>query len=156
VLSVDLFGMTASVESDMNIGQILERALPYFDGVYPMVYPSHYPSGYRGFANVNEHPYEIVKHAMDTAVARALATTTKIEALAHTRIGTSTSARYEKPRYSKGKIVPWLQSFDYPVHYTPPMVEAQIKATEDAGLNSWLFWDAANKYSSLREVLEPQ
>jgi len=156
VLSADLFGMTATVESDMNIGQVLERALPYFDGVYPMVYPSHYPTGFREYTNVNENSYNIVKFAMDTAVARALATTTRIEALAHERIGTSTPAVYEKPRHDKSKIRPWLQSFDYPVHYSPAMVAEQIKATEDAGLDSWLFWDAANKYSSLRQVLKPQ
>lgn len=156
VLSADLFGMTATVESDMNIGQILERALPYFDGIYPMVYPSHYPNGYQGYANVNEHSYDIVHHAMEVAVARALATTTRVEALAHTRIGTSTPAVYEKSIHDKYKLRPWLQSFDYPVHYTPAMVAEQIKATEDAGLDSWLFWDAANKYTSLRAVLKPQ
>lgn len=155
-LSADLFGMTATVESDMNIGQILERALPYFDGVYPMVYPSHYPSGFNGYANVNEHSYDIVKHAMETAVARAFATSTRVEGLTHERIGTSTPARYEKPVHDTYKLRPWLQSFDYPVHYTPAMVAEQIKATEDAGLDSWLFWDAANKYTSLRAVLKPQ
>ena len=37
--------------------------------------------------------------------------------------------------------------------YTPAMVSAQIKATTDAGLDSWIFWDAGNKYTSLRQVL---
>ncbi|MBC7836694.1 hypothetical protein H7X87_02865, partial [Acetobacteraceae bacterium] len=37
--------------------------------------------------------------------------------------------------------------------YTPQMVQEQIQATADAGLDSWLFWDAANKYRSLREAL---
>ena len=172
MLSADLFGMTATVESDMNIGQILELALPYFDGVYPMVYPSHYPNGFRGYTNVNEHSYDIVKYAMDTAVARALSPTTKIAGLAHTpltetvvvpatdSVATTTkevpTGLYSKPTYDKSKIKPWLQSFDYPVHYTSEMVEEQIQATEDAGLDSWLFWDAANKYNSLRKVLAPQ
>ena len=49
---------------------------------------------------------------------------------------------------------PWLQSFDYPVPYTPEMVRAQIKATEDVGLRSYLFWDPANKYLSLKQVLD--
>jgi len=156
VLSADLFGMTATVESDMNIGQVLERAIPYFDGVYPMVYPSHYPSGFNGYSNANEHSYDIVNYAMETAVARVLATTTRIDALAYERIGTSTPARYAKPAYDKYLLRPWLQSFDYPVHYTPEMVAEQIKATYDAGLDSWLFWDAANKYTSLRAVLLPE
>lgn len=152
VLSVDLFGMTATSEFDLNIGQVLERALPYFDGVYPMVYPSHYPKGFNGYSNVNEHPYDIVKLAMDTALAREIATTTKIASLAFTPIASTTLPLYKKPSYH-GKVIPWLQSFDYPVHYTPEMVQAQIEAASDAGLDSFLFWDASNKYSSLRQVL---
>lgn len=169
VLSADLFGMTASNEDDLGIGQVLERALPYFDHIYPMVYPSHYPSGFNGYKNANEHPYDIVKYAMDRAVARAVATTTTVASLAYTPImntvvvsatldaATTTkevsSGLYSKPSYPASKIRPWLQSFDYPVTYTPAMVDAQIKATNDAGLDSWLFWDAANKYNALRQVL---
>ncbi|MEK7068287.1 MAG: putative glycoside hydrolase, partial [Patescibacteria group bacterium] len=60
----------------------------------------------------------------------------------------------QKPDY-RGKVIPWLQDFDYPVDYTPAMVAAQIKAARDAGMESYLFWDAGNKYSSLRQVLAP-
>lgn len=155
-LSADLFGMTTTNEDDLNIGQVLERALPYFDGVYPMVYPSHYPNGFHNYANVNEHAYDIVKYAMDTAVMRALATTTKIASFAHTPVASTSPQRYEKPVHPKSKIRPWLQSFDYPVPYTPAMVQGQITATYDSGLDSWLFWDAGNKYTSLRSVLKPQ
>src|SRR3989344_6761569 len=49
--SVDIFGMTTSMKNDMGIGQVLEKTLPYFDHVSPMVYPSHYPNGWNGFAN---------------------------------------------------------------------------------------------------------
>lgn len=169
VLSADLFGMTATNEDDLNIGQVLERALPYFDYVDPMVYPSHYPSGFHGYSNVNEHPYDIVRYAMDSAVARALAGTTTVPALAHLPImqtevvpahdGVATTTRqvpsglYEKRTYPASKIRPWLQSFDYPITYTPEMVAAQLEATYDAGLDSWLIWDAGNKYWALREVL---
>ena len=72
-LSVDLFGMTTTAEHDMNIGQVLELALPYFDYVSPMVYPSHYPFTWNGFANPAEHPYEVVKIAMSSAVKREVA-----------------------------------------------------------------------------------
>jgi len=169
VLSADLFGMTATNEDDLNIGQVLERTLPYFDFVDPMVYPSHYPTNFHGYSNVNEHPYDIVRFAMDSAAARAAATTTTVEALAHRPImqtevvpahgdvATTTkqvaTGVYEKQAYPTSKIRPWLQSFDYPVTYTPEMVAAQIQATLDAGLTSFLFWDAANKYNALRKVL---
>ncbi len=156
VLSADLFGMTATNEDDLNIGQVLERAMPYFDFIAPMVYPSHYPPGFHGYTNVNEHPYDIVHFSMSEAVRRTMASTTPIASLAYTRIGTSTPAVYAKPEYSASKMRPWLQSFDYPVTYTPEMVAAQIKASEDAGLDSYMFWDPANKYRSLRQVLSEE
>ncbi len=147
-LSADLFGMTATNYDDLNIGQVLERALPYFDYIDPMVYPSHFPPNYNGWADPNKHAYDIIYYTMKKAVARTMATTSPVEALTHVRIGTSTPARYEKPAYDKNKIRPWLQDFDYPVVYTAEMVRAQIQATYDAGLNSWLMWDPANRYTA--------
>lgn len=156
VMSADLFGMTATNYDDLNIGQVLERALPYFDYIDPMVYPSHYPKWFNGYSDVNANVYNIVHFSMSEAVKRTVATTTSIGSFAYTRIGTSTPALYEKPSYPASKMRPWLQSFDYPATYTPAMVEDQIKATNDSGLSSYLMWDAANKYRSLREVLTTQ
>lgn len=156
VTSADLFGMVTTNYDDLNIGQVLERALPYFDYVGPMVYPSHYPKGFNGWQNVNAVPYELMKFVMASAVERTVATTTQIASLAHTRIGTSTPALYSKPSYDKKKIRAWLQDFDYPVEYTPAMVEAQIRANAELGLHSYMFWDPANKYSSLKQVLKPE
>ena len=152
ILSADLFGYTVVHQDDLGIGQILERALPYFDYVYPMVYPSHYNSGFAGLADVNSDPYKIVYTSLKEGVVRELATTTKQASFAYTPMASTSPQLYIKPSYS-GKIIPWLQDFDYPVDYTPAMVRAQIRAAQDAGINSWLFWDAGNKYSSLRQVL---
>ncbi|MDP3965374.1 MAG: putative glycoside hydrolase [bacterium] len=156
VISVDLFGMVTTNYDDLNIGQVLERAMPYFDFIDPMVYPSHYPTGFNGYKKVNEHPYDIVHFSLTHAVERTVATSTSVTALAFERIGTSTPAIYRKPSYPASQIRPWLQSFDYPVTYTPEMVSAQIKANTDAGLDSYLFWDPANKYRSLRQVLQTE
>ncbi len=152
--SADLFGMTATNYDDLNIGQVLERALPYFDYIAPMVYPSHYPKGFQNYADVNAHTYEIVRYSMGLAGERAVATTTTVDGLTHTRIGTTTPALYSKPSYPKTKLRPWLQDFNYPVPYTPDMVQKQIKATFDSGMNSYFFWDAGNKYRSLRQVVQ--
>jgi hypothetical protein len=130
-LSVDFFGMTATNYDDLNIGQVLETAVPYFDYICPMVYPSHYPPGFLGYNSVtaiNAHPYEIVKYSMDFAVKRLVA------------MGADPL-----------KLRPWLQDNDYPVPYTPAMVRTQIQATYDAGLTSWMLWDAGNTYT--REAL---
>jgi hypothetical protein len=127
IISADLFGMTATNYDDLNIGQILEDAGPYFDFIAPMVYPSHYPVGFLGYksvAEVNANGYEIVNYSMKIAADRLIA------------IG-------ESPL----KLRPWLQDNDYPVHYTPAMVRGQIQATYDAGLTSWMLWDAGNTYT---------
>lgn len=169
VLSADLFGYVTVHTDDLGIGQVLERAFAYFDYIDPMVYPSHYNSGFAGLKNVNSDPYKVVKVSLEEAVARALATTTSVYAMGETPImktvivpASATSATttkqvesglYTKRAFPASIIRPWLQAFDYPVTYTPAMVEDQIKATNDSGLQSYLMWDASNKYRSLRSVL---
>ena len=154
VTSADLFGYVTVHDDDLGIGQILERALPYFDYIDPMVYPSHYNSGFAGLKNVNSDTYKVVAVSMNTAVARTIATTTRNKFLGAVAIASTSPQLYEKKSYPASAMRPWLQSFDYPVEYTPAMVAAQIKANEDAGLTSYLFWDAANRYRSLRQVLQ--
>jgi|CXWL01.1.fsa_nt_gi hypothetical protein len=169
VMSADLFGMTASNTDDLGIGQVLERALPYFDYVMPMVYPSHYPDGFNGYADPNDYPYEIIKYAMDRAVTRTIATQTSVRTLdgepimkAETIPATETTAtttrdvatgKYTKPAFDKQKIRPWLQDFDYGKEYLASDILAQTKGTYDAGITSWIFWDPSNKYDSLRAVM---
>lgn len=123
VMSADLFGLTTSATTDMGIGQIIENAFPYFDYIAPMVYPSHFASGYAGIDKPATHPYEVIKDSMDKAVSRAVLAST-----------------------SPLKIRPWLQAFDLGAKYTPEMVRAQMQATYDAGLTSWLLWNAASSY----------
>lgn len=123
-ISADLFGMTTTNSDDLNIGQVLEDALPFFDYIAPMVYPSHYPPGFHGFSDPNKYPYEVVNFSMETAVKRAIAASS-----------------------SPLKLRPWLQDFDYGGIYNAPEVRAQIQATYDTGLTSWMLWDAANKYT---------
>lgn len=146
-LSVDLFGMTTSNTDDLSIGQVQERAAPYFDFIAPMVYPSHYPNGFNGLGNPNHYPYEVVHFAMKEGARRMAATTTPVDGFLHTRIGTSTPALYEKPAYSIQKLRPWLQDFDYGGEYGIVEVRAQIKAAYDVGLTSFMIWDPSNRYT---------
>ncbi len=123
-ISADLFGMTTTSKTDMGIGQVLENAMPYFDYIDPMVYPSHYPDNFNGYKNPAAVPYDLIKYVMSSAVERMVA-------------ASSTPA----------KLRPWLQDFNLGAIYTAPMVRDQIKATYDVGLNSWLLWSAANRYT---------
>jgi len=109
---------------DLNIGQVLEYAEPFFDYICPMVYPSHYPKGFHGYTNVNAHPYDIVKFSLDEGVRRL-----------------------EEASSTPAKLRPWIQDFDYPVTYTADMVIKQKQAVYDAGLTSWMMWDPGNTYT---------
>jgi len=147
MMSADLFGMTTTNTDDLNIGQVLERTVPYFDYVAPMVYPSHYPPNFNGWKNPNNNVYDLIKYVMQTGVNRLAASTTTVQAFNHQQIGTSTPAVYKKPVYNIQKLRPWLQDFDYGGNYGATEVRAQIQATYDVGLNSWMIWDPSNKYT---------
>ena len=124
VMSADLFGMTMTNDDDLGIGQVLENTAPYFDYVAPMVYPSHFPPTWNGFKNPASVPYDVVKISMGKGVERLK------------MIG-------EDPL----KLRPWLQDFNLGVVYTAPLVRAQIQATYDVGLSSWMLWDPKNVYT---------
>ncbi len=149
VLSADFFGYTTTNVDDLGIGQVLERALPYFDYVMPMVYPSHYNSGFIGIARPAESPYEVVNYSMRSAARRAGELRD-----ASSTISTTTKAVYLRNLANSGdteisskQIRPWLQDFNLGAVYTPEMVRTQIQATYDAGLTSLVLWDAANTYT---------
>lgn len=123
-ISADLFGLTTEGTDDMGIGQVWEKAVPYFDFISPMVYPSHYPAGYAGYSNPSKYPYEVIKRSISSAISRTKIINEDIN-----------------------KIRPWLQDFDMGATYTKEMVEAQKKALYDLGLSSWMYWDPSNKYT---------
>ena len=138
ILSADLFGMVTTNADDLNIGQKLEYALPYFDYIGPMVYPSHYPAGFNGYPAPAKVPYAVVKFSMDRAHE-------KVKALAWSA---STTPESREAKVHFGQIRPWLQDFDLGADYTAEMVRAQMQAAYDAGLTSWMLWNAANKYTA--------
>ncbi len=145
--SADLFGMTTTNTDDLSIGQIIERAAPYFDFIAPMVYPSHYPDSFLGLGNPNNHPYKVVNYAMESGVERMVATTTVVAGFEHERIGTTTPARYTKPVWGADKLRTWIQDFDYGGDYDAEDVRAQIQASYDAGVMSWMIWAPSNVYT---------
>ncbi len=131
-ISLDLFGMTTSNKDDLGIGQILEDALAHFDYVAPMVYPSHYPPNFNGWKNPAAMPYEVIFYAMKKGYDRAVLAST-----------------------TPSKLRPWLQDFSIGgTTYTPAMVKAQVQATYDVGLTSWMMWNASNRYTE--EALQKQ
>lgn len=130
-ISGDLFGLTTEAKDDMGIGQVWEKAIPYFDFLCPMVYPSHYPSGYNGYSNPASYPYEVINRALVGAISKTTLVNENIS-----------------------KIRPWLQDFDLGATYTADMIKKQIKATYDNKLSSWMLWDPSNKYTESALIKE--
>lgn len=158
--SADLFGMTTTNYDDLSIGQVQDRAAPYFDFIAPMVYPSHYPNSFLGLGNPNDHPYKVVYHAMKTGVDRMRSSTTPMQGFKHTPIMTTNasgtpqfSGLYQKPVYDGDKFRTWIQDFDYGGDYDAADVRAQIQASVDAGVDSWMIWAPSNVYT--KAALQP-
>jgi len=130
-VTFDVFGLTASVTTgDLGIGQVWEDFVDVADVLLPMVYPSHYTRGAFGFRTPNAHPYSVVRLALADAVART---------------GTETT-----------QIRPYLQAFTLGrrlPRYTPAEIQAQIRAAQDAGIESWVLWNPRSVY--LRAALPP-
>lgn len=146
MLSADLFGLTTTEKTDMGIGQVFERMLPHFDYIAPMIYPSHYNNGEYGIKNPSEQPYETIMKALAEAKHKidvlASTTTQSASGTPITTVDTEQAAALYK------KIRPWLQDFSIRgTTYDAAKVRAQIKATYDSGLTSWMMWDPANKYT---------
>ncbi|MEY2641095.1 MAG: hypothetical protein RL150_488 [Candidatus Parcubacteria bacterium] len=136
IISADLFGMTTTNTDDLNIGQVQERALPYFDYLGPMVYPSHYPNGFNGWSNPNHYPYELIHYVMSEGVQRI-----------DDMLAATSTPDHVKAKISKQQLRPWIQDFDYGGDYGPKEVRAQIQATYDVGLTSWMLWAPSNRYT---------
>lgn len=152
--SADLFGMTTSNNDDLSIGQVQERTAPYFDFIAPMVYPSHYPKGFLSGRNPNDYPYEVVYKAMARGVERMQASTTPVEGFLHTPITTTNASGtvlatglYQKPVFTPDKFRTWIQDFDYGGDYDAADVRAQMQASYDAGVYSWMIWAPSNIYT---------
>lgn len=132
-VSGDLFGIIMVTKVDIAVlGQDMHTALETFDYVAPMIYPSHFYSGTAGYQKPAQHPGEIINYSMKLGLEIA------DEVASSTKMATSTI---------RAKYRPWYQDFDMGATYTKEMVRAQIDAGEKLGIDSWMLWDPANKYT---------
>lgn len=120
-LSIDTFGLTASVDNGMGIGQRLDQMAGEVDFISPMMYPSHYAKGEYGLKNPNRQPYLTAHHGVKDALERLGA----------------------KPE----QLRPYFQDFSMGVRYTPARVRAQIRAAEELGVRGWILWNPQNHYT---------
>lgn len=149
-ISADVFGLTTTETTDMGIGQVFDRMLPYFDYIAPMIYPSHYAKGEYGIKVPAEQPYETIIKALAGAKrkTRALATT-KTSTVSGTTTVTTSVVDEAQADALYAKVRPWLQDFTLgKTKYDVTRVVAQIKAAHDSGIDSWMMWDPNNRYTT--------
>jgi hypothetical protein len=124
-VSIDVFGLTTSVNTGMGIGQLMGPMAEQVDFVCPMTYPSHYAKGEYGLANPNDQPYRTISLAMRDAL-KTLA-----------------------PQGTQ-KLRPYLQDFSLKgrgIPYRAKEVRAQIQAAADLHVMSWTLWNANCHYT---------
>ncbi|MBX4200963.1 putative glycoside hydrolase [Candidatus Parcubacteria bacterium] len=136
-ISADIFGQVTSNTDDMGIGQLFEDALPYFDVISPMVYPSHYITGFLGYKNPADYPYEMVKFAIDSAIARK-------------KVYDAVNNKLDMPPVASAKIRPWLQDFNVGAMYDAKKIRGEIQAVVDAtgpDFAGYMLWNPLNRYT---------
>lgn len=129
-VSGDIFGLAASAQGSMGIGQVVNSIGQYMDYLCPMVYPSHYNRGEYNISVPEADPYNTVLLSLED----------------FKRVLEGTNCR----------LRPWLQDFSLKVNYTPDMVQAQIQACYDAGVEEWLLWDPDCSFTEAALVPEGQ
>ncbi len=120
-ISIDVFGLTPSVNHDMGIGQRFLEMANIVDYISPMTYPSHYRKGEYGIPDPNKEPYNTVFRTISDAKKLL-------------------GEQYKKLR-------PYLQDFSLGYKYGKYEVEQQIKACYNNGIFDWLLWDPKCKYT---------
>jgi len=69
-LGIQVFGYSAWSHYKSNVGQRIETLQRYADTIYPMLYPSHFFSGSLGYADPEEHPFEIISAGYREAISK--------------------------------------------------------------------------------------
>ena len=124
--SVDLFGLTTSIDvdqkyGDLGIGQVFADVAPYVDYLSPMIYPSTYVPGNLNLTDPKRNPYQVVKISVADGLTRAGGTL----------------------------IRPWLQHYSlYGITFGTNEFRLEKQAATEAGAYGWLFWNAGGVYDA--------
>jgi hypothetical protein len=121
--SADVFPISFIATDDQGIGQRPEVIMPYVDYFSPMVYPSHYGPYTFGFANPNDHPYDVIDKTL--------------KLMNKERVGLRMVIR------------PWIQDFGFGPFppYTAAQVLQEMKAAADNGAQGWMIWNASARFT---------
>ena len=97
--------------------------MPYVDYFSPMVYPSHYGPYTFGYANPNDHPYEVIDETL--------------------------KIMNEERAGLRMVIRPWIQDFGFGPFppYTAAQVLQEMQAASDNGAQGWMIWNASARFT---------
>ncbi len=121
--SADVFPISFIATDDQGIGQRPEVIMPYVDYFSPMVYPSHYGPYTFGFANPNDHPYEVIDETL--------------------------KIMNEQRAGLRMVIRPWIQDFGFGPFppYSADQVLQEMQALTDNGAQGWMIWNASAHFT---------
>lgn len=131
-VSADVYGAIIDNQVDADaVGQIYGEMAKHLDYISPMIYPSHYGNGNYGIDYPDEHPYEMIRAALEDSRKELYFAGLESEHVAQVR--------------------PWLQDFtaswlEHHIEYGPDEIRSQVQAVYDSGYDEWLLWDASCKY----------
>lgn len=93
----------------------------HLDYVAPMLYPSHWGPGHFGLSDPVRDPYRVIYESLGQFE----------DAVAGTR----------------ARVIPWLEDTTYRAWDRPLQVREQLRATADRGIDEWLLWNPADRYT---------
>ncbi|MCK4781431.1 family 10 glycosylhydrolase [Candidatus Parcubacteria bacterium] len=169
ILSVDLFGETATRFVSSEIGQDLADAVDIFDYVSFMLYPSHFFQGFQVggvyFPYENEDITKVVSSNPYQVILRSIFSGSDYLSLSYSENKLQPQCPGKGFSFlfcPQAKIRPWLQDFDLKsdtsrgIFYDAEKIKAQIKAAEDSDASGWLIWDPSNIYTSTKKALKDE
>jgi hypothetical protein len=115
-----------SADRPTEVSQDIPALAEHLDYMAPMIYPSHWGPGEYGVANPLMQPYDMVAATLEVW--------------------------NEVTEGTRSRVMPWLEDSNWPIRLGFPdrarYLREQIEATYDAGINEWLLWDSAVRYTN--------
>ncbi len=130
-IAIDVFGVMAWVkDKDISItGQRMDEMAKLVNVLCPMLYPSHFAPGFDGHANPANEPYLFINDGCKKTM--------------------------ELCKGSDAKIIPWIQGFKWRVPgFNEKYITEQIRGAKDAGIDSYIVWNAGNNYEVTYSALK--
>jgi len=131
-ISVDVFAQASRSWDDHpeDIGQTWRKMANLSDYICPMIYPSHYGPNVYGFPVPDQHPYDVVRIALQESIEKNSA------------------------QKNPGIIRPWIQGFTAGwipgnISYDAETIAEQIIAAAELGIDEYIIWDASNTYDPM-------